>query len=351
MELNNTQKIIIESEEKNILVIAGPGTGKTTCLISRINYLLLKGIKEQDIVAITFTNFAAQEIKERLPFITNNLFVGTIHSYANKFLLEKGIDTSEHIDNEDFDWLLIQAMKISNKKIKYLLVDEFQDLCDLEYEFIKSIEIENSFFIGDDDQAIYSFKGANVGIFFNLINDNNYKKYLLIENYRCGRNIIQFASEYLLKLSKRYSKQNYSKISYAGRVEFDNYVSAISNIFIKQDYKDWFILTRTNKELETVANYLNIEDIPYITFKKGDYSFEEIQKFLTSNVVKLLTIHSAKGLESDNVIVIGANQWNDDENRLCYVAATRARKNLYWCKKINTNKNTYGKKMKMLDWA
>ena len=78
--------------------------------------------------------------------------------------------------------------------------------------------------------------------------------------------------------------------------------------------------------------------IPFNTFKQADLSAEEIREKMAENRVKVLTIHSAKGLENDNVIVIGARFWNDEERRIAYVAATRARDLLIWTKKPKKKK-------------
>ena len=94
--------------------------------------------------------------------------------------------------------------------------------------------------------------------------------------------------------------------------------------------KNWFILTRTNDQIESVKYILDSYRIPNITFKRGGKSFNELEELVNSDAVKILTIHTAKGLEADNVVVIGANMWKDEEIRLSYVAATRARNNLYW---------------------
>ena len=70
--------------------------------------------------------------------------------------------------------------------------------------------------------------------------------------------------------------------------------------------------------------------IPYDTFRQGDLTKEELLNRMNNNTVKVLTIHSAKGLEWNNVVVIGARFYNDEEKNVCYVAATRARDHLIW---------------------
>ena len=96
------------------------------------------------------------------------------------------------------------------------------------------------------------------------------------------------------------------------------------------NYKDWFVLARKNSEVREVIDALERAKIPCGTFKKAEKTFEELKQEMQENKVKVLTIHSAKGLEADNVIVIGAKKFNSEEKRVCYVAATRARERLYW---------------------
>ena len=79
---------------------------------------------------------------------------------------------------------------------------------------------------------------------------------------------------------------------------------------------------------------LEEKNIPYISFKKGDLDLIEMEALLKDNRVKVLTIHTAKGLENKNVIVTGARLYNEEERKIAYVAATRAEQSLYWCPSI-----------------
>ena len=103
--LSKKQLEIINSEEQNIVVLAAAASGKTEVLTKRVEYILNKpNVKAEDVVVITFTNAAAEEMRERL----NNplgLFIGTIHSYANYLLLANGIQTSKYLESDRFDEL------------------------------------------------------------------------------------------------------------------------------------------------------------------------------------------------------------------------------------------------------
>ena len=104
------------------------------------------------------------------------------------------------------------------------------------------------------------------------------------------------------------------------------------------NYKNWFILSRWNKDIPEIARACEREGIPYAIIRKKDFSSnEELKQKMAEDTVKIMTIHASKGLEADNVVVIGATfnkKGNSEavEENLCvnYVAATRARDLLVW---------------------
>ena len=108
-------------------------------------------------------------------------------------------------------------------------------------------------------------------------------------------------------------------------------------------YKDWSILTRSNAQVSMIQHDLERYDIPTLTFKQGDVSQDELKNFLEADKVKVLTIHSSKGLSLRYVAVYGAWWGRKEEHRLNYVAATRAMDGLFWMKepKKNIKKNWF----------
>ena len=100
-DLDNTQKEIVNSTESKILVVAGSGSGKTRVLTERVKHLLSNGINPKGIVAITFTNAAADEMRERLGKEADDVYIGTIHGYANRLLLIGGLETHQYIEEEN----------------------------------------------------------------------------------------------------------------------------------------------------------------------------------------------------------------------------------------------------------
>lgn len=228
--------------------------------------------------------------------------------------------------------------------IDYLFVDEFQDIGNLEYEFIKCLNAKHNFIVGDDYQAIYGFKGTTDVYFKHLVNSSKWQTYLLKNNYRCGRQIINYANSIIANNVLDYDeelKPAVCKRDYDGKIKYRSLNSIVNNIKTSNKlhniaYKDWFILCRTNKDIEEVISVLSSSDIPCKTFKKGNMNLSDMKEMLNEDVVKVITIHSSKGLESDNVFVYWANpeykhygEANKEDYKLYYVACTRAKNNLY----------------------
>ena len=345
MELNTQQYNAVTTDASKVLVAAGAGSGKTRVIMERIKFLLEQGVEARKIYAITFTNAAAAEMKERLDESASDVFIGTIHSLANRILLMNGIDTSSQIENENFDWLLeqIYKKKVEVPLIDHLLVDEFQDLCQNEYFFItKDLKAKNWFFVGDSQQAIYSFKGANHEFFMALTLDPTVEVFKLDANYRCGTDIIEFGESYLSSVKNIYRVKNQCQAGRRGYVE--TCVFTVDRILEELEtdprYGEWFILCRTNAEVDNIITVLKRNNIPCDSFKKSELELSELNAKMKENTVKVLTIHSSKGLENTNVIVIGARAYNDEEKRICYVAATRAKQTLIWMTAQKKQKRT-----------
>ena len=331
----------VDNEEHLFLTSNYVVTHNTRVLTERIRVLIEdKGIDAKDVVAISFTNMAADEMKRRIGQSAQGAFIGTIHSYGNKICTINGIDTQRFLDNYDFDAILLRAVKIPSykyPKIKHLLIDECQDLSPLEYQFLMKIPTENIFFVGDNRQAIYGFRGCTDEYLNNMWKDVEFKKYYLTENYRNAPNIVKFAESFLDSYTKLSPSSMPVKTKVGileGKEERIPFMDALEELELSQNWGSWFILTRTNNELAAAQEILDSRKIPNVTFKKGDLDLDELATLMTSNRVKVLTIHSAKGLENKNVIVTGARLYNEEERKISYVAATRAENALYWCNAI-----------------
>ncbi len=302
--LNEEQLKAVLNTEGPVLVSAGAGSGKTRVLTYRIAYLLTElNVDPYRILAITFTNKATNEMKERVCKIredASNVLVATFHSFCVRMLRKyqsmltdyqpnfsiytdsdqtkvykqvfsdlgiaddetkgkikhaisvikndnihideyceinkhsKGIDVIKRgymaYQNElkknnamDFDDLLINFYKLiaSNEQVReslqerflYIHIDEFQDTNKLQYEIVKILadKHKNVFIVGDEDQSIYSWRGANVGNIFQFSKDfKNVKVFKLEQNYRSTKAILEKANQLIENNKNRLSKKLYT---------------------------------------------------------------------------------------------------------------------------------------------
>lgn len=347
VELTKQQRAIVEATEPYIVVVATAAAGKTRCITERVRWLLNNGVPGEEIVTITFTNAAAEEISERLGNPTG-VFIGTIHSLANYYLKTSGIDTSRVLNDEKFDDLfkLIKKNPHCVQHVSHLIVDEAQDSNPQQFEFLLDmIAPDNYMLMGDHRQSIYRFNGATPEYILSLMESPEVTTYELTENYRNAPEILQYAKNGIRTLGRDYEDYSVPMRSTHGRVIDVPYsgegIATTIERYVSRgdcDYKDWFILTRTNAELDTILQVLKRHKIPTDTFKRAQLDNKGLKEKMRENTVKVLTIHTAKGLEADNVVVIGARYRDIEEKCVNYVAATRARNLLVWAYKTNTRK-------------
>ena len=371
-ELNDKQIEAVIHVDGPCLVLAGAGSGKTKVLTTRIARLIDCGIPSYNILAITFTNKAAKEMKDRLEKIVpgNYAFVGTFHSLGVRILRENAsvlgydknysiIDSDDALsiikkimkektyiskditpsyvrnkissikndmlsDNEidnyfssgndsivkdiyyeyqailkknnsvDFDDLLLLPVKLFMEhkdvlesyqdKYKYILVDEYQDTNEVQYKLSKLLasKYKNIFVVGDPDQSIYMFRGAN---FRNILNfERDYKNAKVIpleENYRSTNNILEAANSVIKNNKERKEKNLWSnkgegkKIKYLraydGKHEIQLVLDEIKRIKDEYDYNDISVLYRTNAQARLVEEMFLKANIPYKVV--GSYYF------------------------------------------------------------------------------
>ena len=335
IELTYEQKQIVESPEKKIVVMSAAASGKTVCLIERVRWILKQGGEPTKMVCITFTNNSADEMKARLADdYKEGMFIGTVHSYANYLLNSYGVDTKSIRDSEDFDELfeLIMENPGAIKPIGFLALDEAQDSNNNQFEFIFDMLQPKAFIVlGDVRQSIYGFNNANPKLILRLCREDDITVYDMTENHRNGKEIIKY-SNWILDKMKDIPKTpvvgTRNEKGYIGKVGESQFIKLIEKS--DENYGSWTILCRTNKRIQQILGKLKSAGIPAITFRQAQGDVSELKEKMRENSVKVLTIHSAKGLEWDNVIVADQS-WRGEENlRLMYVAATRARNKLYW---------------------
>lgn len=330
-------------------------THNTECITQRITELLNRGYNPEKIVAITFTNAMADTLKKRIGPRAEKMFVGTIHSYANRLLTANGVTTKEALEKENFDELfqLIKKNPYVTQEVDYLLLDEAQDSNELQLEFIFDyIKPKEFMIVGDFRQSIYSFAGASPEAFLDFTHSDSLKLYYMNKNYRNGEEILDFAKTTIATAGQDYIDYSIAMSLKKGRVIFEPYDPSLLVDMIKRrgQWKDWFVLARSNEQVDVIQDLLSENDIPSDTFKRSQLSAEEFEERMDANTVKVLTIHAAKGLEAPYVIVVGAHMWNLDEIRISYVAITRAKELLIWFTPQPTYKKRKSKFKNMDSW-
>ncbi len=367
--LNDRQKEAVLHTEGPLLILAGAGSGKTRVLTHRIAYLIEeKGIFPGNILAITFTNKAANEMKERVAYLLDgnidDIWMGTFHSVCVRILRRnidkigyersfsiydrddqitvvkeciKGLNLSKDMYKErsvlsvisslkdkmtkpdtyinqnyrnyynrnvgeiyalyekklkannalDFDDLIIKTVELlkSNpdildyyqKKFKYIFVDEFQDTNKIQYKLVKLISerYRNICVVGDDDQSIYGWRGADISNILDFEKDfPNTKIIKLEQNYRSTKNILNVANHVIKNNSSRKEKKLWTDNEEGNQVVVESLLDSEEEAYfvankveelIKEGYKpsDFAILYRTNAQSRTFEEIFMRKSIPY----------------------------------------------------------------------------------------
>ncbi|MFV0333375.1 MAG: RecQ family ATP-dependent DNA helicase [Tropicimonas sp.] len=219
------EKIVSDDRERtNVLVLAGPGSGKTRVLVHRIAYLLrMKREDPQGILVLCYNRHAAAEIRVRLRHLVGDdaagVTVSTCHALAMRLVGASFAGASSEM--RDFDGIVLEAVRQLNgdglskeeaeaqrdaliQGYRWILVDEYQDIGPEEYALIAAVagrsqedpDLRLSLFaVGDDDQNIYAFAGASIGFIRRFEEDYRAKPGFLTENYRSTRHIVEAANE------------------------------------------------------------------------------------------------------------------------------------------------------------
>ena len=382
--LNKQQYDAVTSNDKYLRIIAGAGSGKTRVLTCRIVYLIKElNANPSSILAITFTNKVANEMKERAIKLLNEenivinrseLLIKTFHSFccyflrreiasnlnfSNNFIVLDEVDQKEFIKQSavslgfekkdeivnkavnfiqkwkgegyypnnknidtkfvggddilkifevyeglknanyalDFDDLIlktIQILKINEKvrhkwqeRLKNILIDEFQDTDDVQYELLNLLVGENStlYVVGDPDQTIYTWRGANQDIILNLERDfPGLKTIILNQNYRSSKKILDVSNNLIAHNSLRFKKDLVTQNEEGADIELFNGFSrneeadfVISNIIkLKSEnpdftYNDVAILYRSNYMSNAIEKKMFINKIPYVLYGSTKY--------------------------------------------------------------------------------
>ena len=244
-------------------------------------------------------------------------------------LLRAGIHTGAILDKEKFDELFPMIKKNPQCiwHIEWLLLDEAQDSDGRQFEFIfRMIDPRCFFIVGDIRQTIYRWKGSVPELFGDLTQRNDVRVFSLNQNFRCGSNILAYAKK---KLWGSGMYDDSIAMREGGEVLFPEFTKAnmLKLIGTYGNYKDWVVLTRTNEQISTLMVMLKNSGIPCVTFKQGELTRDKLIELMNSDTVKILTVHSAKGLEWPYVMLYGlySNKNDIETYNVNYVAATRAK--------------------------
>jgi ATP-dependent DNA helicase RecQ len=220
-------KVVTATPGRNMLILAGPGSGKTRTVVHRCAYLLrVERVRPQSVLVCCFNRHAAIELRRRLNDLVGGdargVTVLTYHALAMRLL---GLTFSSRTDTRgrdiDFDALIHDAVKLLRGEqvpagleadevrdrllagFQHILVDEYQDIDEPQYEMISAIagrtlddadQKLSILAVGDDDQNIYTFRGANVQFIRRFQQDYEAEVHYLVENYRSTRYIIEAAN-------------------------------------------------------------------------------------------------------------------------------------------------------------
>lgn len=300
-ELSDKQsEIITDDESKYIVVAAGPGSGKTRVLVHKLaSLLLLEDVKHEQLLMITFSRAAATEFKKRLIGLIGNaaafVEIKTFHSYCFDLLGKIGsLEESENVVKDAAE--LINKGEVESGRITktVVVIDEAQDMDENEFALIKALMNRNDdmriIAVGDDDQNIYEFRGSDSKYLKELIEDYGAKKYEMTENYRSGKNIVNFANAFAKTIQSRMKTDDGIPVrNFDGIVKITKYDSnpeqPIVNCIIERKHKgSMCVLTTTNDEALRVSGVLNRNNIPAKLIQSTDgfqmYNLAEIRFFL-----------------------------------------------------------------------
>ncbi len=219
------------------------------------------------------------------------------------------------------------------KGSKGAYINEFSEKKNMEFEFLLDmVQPKNYMLMGDHRQSIYRWRGADPDYLIELMKQKDVVTYPLAENYRNGSDILTYAQSIIMQAGYEYRDYSVPMRNTRGKVINVEYspIALVRTIKKYGHYHDWFILCRTNDQVDQMMFYLEKEKIPSDSFKRSQLTNKELYEKMKEDSVKVLTIHTSKGLEAPNVIVVGAKFYDTEEKCISYVAATRARDLLVW---------------------
>ena len=278
-ELSPTQlKIIHDSQNPHIVVVAGPGSGKTRVLVHKLaSLLLMEDVKHEQLLMLTFSRAAAHEFKTRLMQLVGNaaayVEIKTFHSYCFDLLGKVGsLEQSDEILQRTV--AKIQSGEVEANRITkaVLVIDEAQDMNEAQFALIQALIAANEelrvIAVGDDDQTIYSFINASPKYMQALIDDYGAVKYELVDNYRSKRNLVALSNRFAHGISHRLKDKPIQAVqSVDGQIDYIRYHGVNPMGCLLQHLQQQLgagsscVLTQTNEEAIQIAGLLKQQGI------------------------------------------------------------------------------------------
>lgn len=301
-ELSPTQlKIIKDNESRYIVVAAGPGSGKTKILVHKLaSLLLMEDVKHEQLLMITFSKAAATEFKKRLLKLIGNaayyIEIKTFHSYCFDLMGKVGsIEKSQKIIEKTIEKIKKNEVEINRITKTVLVIDEAQDMDTNEFNLINILIEKNEemrvIAVGDDDQNIFEFRGADSKYMQGFLNLNNAVKYELTNNYRSKKNLIDFTNQFVSSISHRLkitpivaNQSDYGSIKIV-RYQSANLINPIVQDIINTGLSgSTCVLTITNEEALQITGLLVKNNLSAKLIQTNDgfnlINLDEIRYFL-----------------------------------------------------------------------
>ncbi|WP_207494525.1 RecQ family ATP-dependent DNA helicase [Aridibaculum aurantiacum] len=293
-------EIIKDSANQHIVVAAGPGSGKTRVLVHKLASLLLaEDVKHEQLLMLTFSRAAATEFKKRLLELIGNaanfIEIRTFHSYCFDLLGKVGsLSHSETILEMAVSKIKAGDVEPGRITKAVLVVDEAQDMNANECALVKALMEHNDgmrvLLVGDDDQNIYEFRGADSQYMASLVTTHRAKLYELVANYRSKANIVALANQWSGKITNRLKQTPIMPEAAANgqvtitRYDTNNLVVPLVNSLQQTDLSgSTCILTKTNDEAVQVAGLLNRNGFKTKLIQTNDgfnlYDLKELRYF------------------------------------------------------------------------
>ncbi len=266
-------KIINDSGNQYIVVAAGPGSGKTRVLVHKLaSFLLAEDVKHEQLLMLTFSRAAATEFKKRLVELIGNaanfIEIKTFHSYCFDLLGRVGsLPETDHIIKTAVEKIRSGEIETFRITKTVLVVDEAQDMNKEEYELVKALMEQNGdmrvILVGDDDQNIYGFRGADSANMQSLITEKEAVKYELTENYRSKDNIVSLANAWASTISRRlktepcFASQQQNGVIHITQYAQPNLIVPLSDAIQKAALSgSTCVLTKTNEDALLLSGLL-----------------------------------------------------------------------------------------------